>query len=248
MVRSVFLRLRSASLPAGRELTASERHEVPRRFEAVAEALVARRSPSEACAVVGAALAADGVAMPEALSMLAATYRCVGLGDPDFSATDALCVAWSEETLAFLGDVSCEDPLTGLASTPHLRARVCEVYREAEVAGTSPRTTHGLVVVDLARAMRVSGRDPDAFERALLLAAVAETTADHLPGGTTMARVGTDKIAVLVRREPDLGRHLGELRASLQETGLAPRARIWIEGLPDSGDGAVMMLSGLPLL
>ena len=157
MPLSVFSRRRSTPPPVvERELTDAERRAVPRHLEAVAEALVANRCPTAGCAVSGGALAADGVSLREALAMLASTYQGLGLGEPSFAATDALSVAWSEETLAFLGDVSCEDPLTGLASPAHLRARLAEVYRDAEQAGTSPRTTHALVVVDLAASARAA--------------------------------------------------------------------------------------------
>ena len=47
--------------------------------------------------------------------------------EPDFDATEALSVAWSEETLGYLHQVSCEDPLTGLATLAHLRARLAEL-------------------------------------------------------------------------------------------------------------------------
>lgn len=247
MPLSVFSRRRSAPAPVvERELTDAERRAVPRHLEAVAEALVANRCPTAGCAVSGGALAADGVSLREALAMLASTYEGLGLGEPSFAATDALSVAWSEETLAFLGDVSCEDPLTGLASSAHLRARLAEVYRDAEQAGTSPRTTHALVVVDLAPSTR--GSEPDAFAQALLLAGAAELTRDFFPGGATLARVGRDKLAVLSRRGPQVGRNVAELRHELQVTGVAPRARIWIEGLPDTSDAAVMVLSGLAML
>ncbi len=249
MPLSVFSRRRTAQPPIERELTGAERRDVPRHLEAVAEALVARRCPIAACAVSGSNLAADGVTLREALAMLAATHEALGLGEPTFAATDALSVSWSEETLAFLSDVSCEDPLTGLASSAHLRARIAEVYRDADLAGTSPRTTHALVMVDLAT---VGGAavppDPDAFEQALLLAGAAEVARDHFPGGATLARIGRDKIAVLTWRDLHIGRDVAELRHELQLTGAAPRARIWIEGLPDTSDTAVMVLSGLAML
>ncbi len=248
MPLSVFSRRRATPPPpVERELTDVERQAVPRHFEAVAEALVVARSPEGGCAVAGSTLAADGVSLREALGMLATTYDVLGLSEPSFTAADALSVAWSEETLAFLGDVSCEDPLTGLASSAHLRARVAEVYRDAEQARMSPRTTHALVMIDLGSDTGNASR-PDAFEQALLLAGAAEISSTLFTGGATTARVGRDKIAVLTRRDLHLGRDVAELRHELTVAGVAPHARIWIEGLPDSADAAVMVLSGLAML
>ena len=114
---------------------------VPSRFEAVVEHLGAGRDATRACAEVGRELARDGAALGEALDGLQATYAHVIGGEPDFRATRALCEAWGEETLGYLHQLSCEDPLTGLVSLAHLQARVSEVYRGAsrgDVAGQQP--------------------------------------------------------------------------------------------------------------
>ena len=84
-------------------------------------------------------MACDGASLGEALSGLRETYAVLGDVAPDFSATEALSVAWSEATLEFLHDLSCEDPLTGLASLAHLRTRLAELYREGEREGRSVR-------------------------------------------------------------------------------------------------------------
>ena len=104
------------------------------------------------------ALAQDGASLGEALSGLAATYHGLDAGSPPFPATAALSVAWSEVTLEFLHEVTCEDPLTGLSSVPHLRTRLTEVYREAERRGDSVRDTHALLVTDLTPPARPGAR------------------------------------------------------------------------------------------
>jgi hypothetical protein len=109
---------------------------LPARFEAVGEHLVAGRDASVACAMVGHEMARDGADLGEALDGLATTYARVLGGEPDFRAVRALCVAWSEETLGYLSQLSCENPLTGLASLAHLRARLTEGYRTAEQGGS----------------------------------------------------------------------------------------------------------------
>ncbi len=231
---------------AERDLTSAERRDVPRHFEAVAEALAARRSPASACAVVGSTVADDGVSLGEALTALSATYATLGLGEPTFAAVEALSLAWSEATLAFVSEISCEDPLTGLASGAHLRARLSEIYREAALTRSSPRTTHALLVVDLAEPAGASRRDP--FEQALCLAGAAEVVRDAFAGGETLAKVGSDKVVVLVRRDAHLGATVAQLRESLDAAKVASRPRLWIEGLPDDADVATMVLSSLSLL
>ena len=60
-------------------------------------------------------------------------------------------MAWSEATLGYLHQLSCEDPLTGLASLAHVRSRLSELYR-CRATGTAPCPhTHALVVLDLRR-------------------------------------------------------------------------------------------------
>jgi GGDEF domain-containing protein len=244
MPLSVFSRRRPTTVDP--QLSAAQRRDLPRHFEALGEALVAGRSPVAACAVVGGALAADGVSLGEALSSLGSTYAALGRGEPSFAAVEALSLAWSEETLAFLGDVSCEDPLTGLASAAHLRARIAEVCREAATGGGSVRTSHALVVVDLALDTGTNGHH-DPFDQALRLAGAAELVRETFTGGETLARVGRGRLVVLVGRSTDLGTAVSQVRAALERARVATRPRLWIEGLPDEVDGALRVLAGLSL-
>jgi GGDEF domain-containing protein len=227
----------------GRELSDAERRLLPAGFDAVAEALVSGRSPVAACAVVGRATAGDGASLAEALSGLAETFTALGGAVPDFAATEALSVAWSEATLEFLHDLSCEDPLTGLASFSHLRTRVAELYREAERSGVPITTTHALVVVDVVGAPAEGAGAP--FTRALRLAAVAEALRTLFSGEETIARAGSDRILVLVRRAPELGETLGIARDLFSDLDLPDQPRTWIEGLPGHPDLGVRLLSEL---
>ena len=88
-----------------------------------------------------------------------ATYKRVLGREPAFGATESLCVAWSESTLEYLHSLSCEDPLTGLASLAHVRTRLAEIYREAENEGRDVRTAHALVVVEARAAASNEGDD-----------------------------------------------------------------------------------------
>jgi hypothetical protein len=227
----------------GRELSDAERRQVPPGFDAVAEALVSGRSPVAACAVTGEAMARDGAPLAEALAGLAATFTALGGAVPDFAAAEALSVAWSEATLEFLHDVSCEDPLTGLASLPHLRTRVGELYREAERSGVPVSGTHALVVMEVVGAPVQGTGAP--FTRALRLASVAEALRTLFSGEETLARAGRDRVLGLVRRGPELGETLELARDLCSDLDLPEPPRSWIEGLPDRPELGVRLLSEL---
>ena len=220
---------------------------LPARFEAVGERLAAGYDASSACAVVGREIARDGADLGEALDGLRATYARVQGGEPEFRAVRALCLAWSEETLGYLHQISCEDPLTGLASLAHVRARLSEVYRSAEEGGRSTNTSHALVVVDLpllAQHLSEGGGSVAAgFESALWLARLADTARMVFPGVETIAQAGPSRLVVITERGDLLARRVGLLRGLVEDLGpRGERARVWIEGLPPSDDGAGLLL------
>ena len=165
--------------------------------------------------------------------------------EPDFGATEALSVAWSEATLEYLHDLSCEDPLTGLTSLAHVRTRLAEVYRDAELSDVGVQNSHALVVVAL-RARGAEALLEPHFTRALRLAQVAEAVRAVFSGGQTIGRLG-----LTPRRrscEPHPGpRHLRRHARGLPR-GPRPRSldvRVWIEGLPASSDSAARLLDEL---
>jgi hypothetical protein len=215
---------------------------VPSRFEAVVEHLGAGRDATCACAEVGRELARDGAALGEALDGLQATYAHVDGGEPDFRATRALCEAWGEETLGYLHQLSCEDPLTGLVSLAHLQARVSEVYRGAEQGGTSPGSSHALVLVDLPWLSRPSAWS-DPFESTLRLVRLAETARTAFPGEESIAKASPSRLVILTGRGNLLARRVGLLRDLVDEPDRDQgRARVWIEGLPPTTDAAAILL------
>ncbi|MGL5824261.1 MAG: hypothetical protein ACRCYU_05395 [Nocardioides sp.] len=109
---------------------------VPTGFEAVAEALQVGVGSADACLVVGRRLADDGTPLEEALRRLRTTSLAINAADPAYGDIEALCLAWSESTLGYLHQLSCEDPMTGLASLAHMRSRLSELYRgELRLAG-----------------------------------------------------------------------------------------------------------------
>jgi hypothetical protein len=224
---------------------------LPARFEAVGERLAAGHDASSACAVVGRETARDGADLGEALDGLRTTYARVQGGEPDFRALRALCVAWSEETLGYLHQLSCEDPLTGLASLAHVRARLSEVYRGAEQGDRSTNTSHALVVVDvplLAQRPFVEGGRTDmgvvaGFESALWLARLADYARLVFPGEETIGLASPSRLVVVAQRGDLLAPRVGLLRGLVEDMDpRGERARVWIEGLPPSDDGAGLLL------
>jgi GGDEF domain-containing protein len=244
---TAFTRRKSDAVPQtrGGELPESLRHLLPMRFEAVGEALASGGDVIAACNVVGGDVARDGAALGEALSGLRSTFEIVRGAEPDFHATEALSIAWSEATLEYLHDLSCEDPLTGLTSLAHVRTRLAEVYRDAELSDVTVQNSHALVVVAL-RARGAEALLEPHFTRALRLAQVAEAVRAVFSGGETIGRLGLSRAVALVSRTQDLGTSVAVLVEYLEDLDLGPSdVRVWIEGLPASSDSAARLLDEL---
>ncbi len=220
-------------------------HALPKRFEAVGESLVSGADVTAACSVVGRDVARDGAALGEALSGLRTTYDLVLGTTPAFEAAEALSVAWSDATLEYLHDLSCEDPLTGLASLAHVRTRLDEIYRESELTDVLVPGSHCLVIVELCfrGPTSVPGHH---FTRALRLVQVTEALRAVYSGGQTLGRLGLDRAVALVPRTVDLGTSVALLREFLDDLDLGEvDVRVWIEGLPRSAASATLLLDDL---
>jgi hypothetical protein len=222
---------------------------VPRGFEPVADALLTQGDVDAAAVETGRSLAADGVPLEEAFADLEATYRAVGVVQPDYEVLRGLCLAWTEVSLRYLHGLSCDDPLTGLASLPHLRSRLDEVYREAERRGVRVSTGHALVVVEADRVTRQSDSVSRRFGSALRMAEVSDALRAVFSGGETLTRAGVHRAVALVRRHADLAAQVESLRQLLKSRSAAGldggEQRVWIEGLPSSSDSASLLLDEL---
>lgn len=229
----------------GRVLPAAIRQALPRSFEAVAEALASDADTIGACSVVGRDVARDGAALGEALDGLRATFALVNGTPPDFASVEALSVAWSEATLEFLHQLSCEDPLTGLATLAHVRTRLDELYRDAGQNGVPVLSSHALIVVEL-RPSGVPATAEDPFARALRLVRVTEMVRAVFSGGETIGRLNRDRAVAVVPRRRELGTSVDLLRELLSGLGLgSAEARVWIEGLPALAHPATRLLDEL---
>ena len=155
----------------------------------------------------------------------------------------AFLLAWSETTLGYLHQLSCEDPLTGLASQAHLRSRLSELYRACP--GGAINDTHALVVCQLPDGDPSDGMG-DHFTRAMRLTRMGENARTVFARGEPVARLGTTRIGVVVERDDRLGRRVRLLRNLLAGVDADRRtARVWIEGLPAGDDAAAMLLDEL---
>ena len=221
---------------------------VPRRFQALADALPLRADVASVCAEIGYALAQDGAALQEALDGLCLTYELMTGQEPPYEASRALAVSWSEASLQYLHALSCDDPLTGLASLAHVRARLAELYREANRRGGSVNTTHALVVVELVD-HRLDDLAAQRFDGVLQFAAVAECLRRVYSGGETLGRLGPHRAVAVVARSASVGEGVAVLRALLADCGHQTkstlRSRIWIEPLPGDNDAAGRLLDEL---
>jgi hypothetical protein len=222
-------------------LSGAQRHTLPPRYARVGEALASDPAAlPAACDLVGRELARDGIGLDEALDGLRRTARLVTRQEPPYAAVRAVAAGWSEATLGYLHQLSCEDPLTGLASLAHLRSRLAELYRDEVVTGSPVQDSHVLVVLDTPVP---EGHDGEVFGSALRTARLAETARTVFPGGHTLGRVGRERVAILARRDDRLGRRLALLRSLLLSAD--PPVRTWLEPLPDGDAAAGIVLDEL---
>lgn len=216
------------------ELPDSVRMGLPHRFEAVAEVIASGSDPVGPCEVAGRELARDGASLEEALEGLRTTWQAVRGCDPAYGAVKALLGAWSDTTLSYLHEISCEDPMTGLASLAHLRSRLAEVHRHP-VGNAAER--HALVVCELV------DDGGSSLGRAMHLARLGEAARTVFPGTETIGRVGARRVVVVADRDERLAARVRLLR-TLVETDRR-RSRVWIEGLSEGEAGSAALLDEL---
>lgn len=217
---------------------------LPPAFEAVGEALAGSRPAADACEVVGRRLGGQGVSLEETLADLRSTYTLVLAREPAFTDSCAVALGWSEAMLAYMHQLSCADPLTGLASMAHLRGRLTELYR-GDTRGKSLRDRFALVVVE-ASVPRLTGLADEVFGVDLRMSRFGEAARSVFGGGETICRIGPRRIVILASRDESLGRRTSLLR-SLLEVGERGQGgvRIWTERLPLAPDSVSSLLDEL---
>lgn len=204
---------------------------VPTGFEAVGEALASERGVAQACAAVGHGQADDGRPLVEVLAGLRQTSLAVTGRDPSYDAVTSLAGAWSEATLGYLHQLSCEDPLSGLATPAHLRTRLAELFR---LGGDTVASTRGLVVLELPRP------GTGTLDTTLRVTRAANLARTVWPGEETLARVAALRVVVLARRDDTLGRRVRLLRSLV-----GADVRLWVEAVPRTEANAAALLDEL---
>ncbi|MEV7397114.1 hypothetical protein [Aeromicrobium sp. NPDC092404] len=187
---------------------------------------------------VGASAARLGVPLHEVLDHVERAYAG---REPSFEATRAAVLSWAEWALILHVDISCEDPLTTLATPAYVRSRLAEIYRGAERDGRQVPDTSALVVVELPR--EPEGHE---LERSLRSLDVAEAMRAVFAGDETVAQVSPRRFAALVGRDRADAVAMRLLRILLDRAlGDRPQARLWVEELPPTSGGVAHVLAGL---
>jgi len=210
-----------------------ERSGLPHRFEAVGEALTSGSDVIGVCSV------------EETLGGLRATWLRLTGDDPSYDVVTALLTAWSETTLGYLNQLSCEDPLTGLSSQAHLRSRLSELYRLGGAGTDTGIGGYALVVFAMPSDDDPSDEPGDHFTRAMRVARSGELARTAFARDETVARLGMHRVGILTRRDDHLGRRVRVLRTLLDGAGPHGLVRVWIEGLPTTDAVAGMLLDEL---
>lgn len=187
--------------------------------------------------VVGASAADQGAPLQEVLDLVERAYG----GSPQHVVVRAASLAWAERVTEHLHGVTCEDELTSLATPAHLRSRLSELHREADMAGTRVADTHVLVGVKLG-----AGQGASSLERALHALEVSEVLREVFPGEETIARIDERCFVVLVRRDRADAMTLALVRLLVQRTSAGvPSPRLWVEELPGDYQDSVRVVAEL---
>jgi hypothetical protein len=224
---------------------ASRRDLVPHGFEALYDALESDGNVVEVVAEIARRSAREGAAIDEVLSDLALTYEAQGgiFVEPPFPVVRALAGSWADASLRYLHAVSCEDPLTGLASLAHVRSRILEVFREAARRGIQGPPPFAMLVVELTWGEACGSP----FDRMLRMIDVAEILRMVYAGDETVGQLTGSRVVALIRRDSRIGDSVSGLLGLLQswEERSGIHTRLWIEGLPASAASAEVLLDEL---
>ncbi|MCL1871424.1 MAG: hypothetical protein FWF90_13565 [Promicromonosporaceae bacterium] len=214
--------------------------------DAIVEAVEAGRGPSAAAQRLGAARAASGVGMSEALDDLMCLYRAFDRPvDPE--ALRALAVGWAEGREALPAHATVRDPATGLPTSEYLSERLRETYGRAERAGTTATATSCLVVLDVAL------DDLSPWRRMARSATVGRTLDQVFGEGHPMAVITDGLYAILCERTDDTAQLAATLRRVIERNGeilglataIRRPTRVWVETLPAAYPEAAELVAQL---
>lgn len=213
--------------------------------DAIVEAMLTNVDPSPAAARLGTARGERGVGIAEAIDDLACLYRSLGCAEPPLGPVRALCEGWVAAQEATPVHPQYLDPETGVPTAEYLQVRLTETYGAASRAGRPANRTHALLLID------VAVTPLDLWSRIARSAVVGHALSVSYGAGHPMASLGDGAFAVLVERDPDLRTGVTRLREQLAwhaqqlrvESLVRQPARVWLERLPATHQGAVALLS-----
>lgn len=190
---------------------------------------------------VGASAARMGAPLHEVLDQVERAHDRIG-AEPEYTLVRAAAISWAEHARLGWSDHACEDPLTSLATSEHLRTRLAEVYRGAARRGERAAHRHVLVVAELTRLPL--GHDLEASLRAI---DVAEALRSVFAGDETVAGLTSRRFAVLAERArvDDLTMHLLGLVLRRDVGGDLGPLRVWVEELPPTDDEVRHLMAAL---
>ena len=210
--------------------------------DAVIDAISGQRDAWAAAERLGVERAAAGVPLAEALTDVDALADLVA---PHYreGLVRAVSLGWADRMSAPADAVS--DALTGLASAEYLRIRLGEIYRAAEVEGSSAARSHALIVI------RLGNPGPHTWTQGLPMILVGDALRTVFHAGESLARIGPTVAVAVAPRGPLLARRarlmaemvVDRVRVLDEDGDLLPQ--VWIEGLPDSWAAAVDLLTDL---
>ena len=216
--------------------------------DALAEAIEAGLDTAPSAGRLGAARAAAGVGITEAIDDLAVVFRAAGYEDTPIRSVRALCEGWTGGNPSNpIVAGSMTEPESGLGTADYLAQRLVEVYGEAKRQGSRVGESHALVVVD------VSVVDSDVWQRIARNAAVGAALKSAYGDSHPMAHLSDGLYGVLVRRGEALGLGIAALRQHIAERAHSMRVgnltrqppRVWVEALPETHAYAVELLNSL---
>ncbi|MCF6466901.1 hypothetical protein FAF44_00530 [Nonomuraea sp. MG754425] len=224
MEEDVLSRWRRRSLAAGWSLAAD--WWTPE-VEVVVKALCGGCDLAQACWALGSARAGAGVSVDEGLNDLAALFAVAGAGGPPFAVLRSFAAGWAEHSFAPLGELHCEDPLTGLASAAYLRTRLAQLYRD---------TARGTCLV----AAEPAAAPEELAERLATALNLATALRRAFPGDETLALLGPVRVGAVTRIDERLPAKVARLRASDILYGRRPR--VSVRPLPRAYGQALAMI------
>lgn len=189
---------------------------------------------------VGACAANFGSPLQEVLDQLERAYARIG-AKPAYDVVKSLTVSWSEAALSHHHQMSCEDPLTALATLAHLRSRLGDLYRGAERDGVMVGVSHAMVVVELH-----ASESANPLDGSLVMLEAAEAMRAVYNGEETIAQVGPRRAVALVARDRTDRSTLELLQILIRrQSSGAAEPRLWIESLPRNAAGIGWLLTEL---